>query len=156
MSSLVFPMAKRMLQNEEAARDAVQISMMKLWENRKKLGEYKHLKAFVFTVVRNTCLDELKRKKADSFDEFEAIQKQVTETNNYDNIEAVELVKKLVNELPDGQKEVLQMRDIDGLEFNEIAEIMNCDLPYIRVLLSRARKNIKEKLIKIYAYETNQ
>lgn len=154
LSSLVFPMAKRLLVSEEAARDAVQVSMIKLWENRSKLDECESVKAFVFRVVRNTCLDEIKRKKPIVFEDI-GQYKQLNTTYNlfYDEKESVELVKKIISELPKGQKEVIQLRDIDGLEFNEITEILNTDLAYIRVLLSRARKSVKQKLEKIYAYE---
>lgn len=156
LTSLVYPMAVRMLRNEEAARDAVQTSMLKIWENRKKLARDQNPKAFVFKVVRNTCLDEIKRKKADRMDEVELAAHFKTSDDSYDAVEAVNMVKIIVNELPDGQREVIQLRDIEGLEFNEIADILAYDLPYIRVLLSRARKTIKQKLQKIYAYETIQ
>lgn len=149
-------MALRMLRDEEAARDAVQSSMLKLWEIRNKINYNQNPKAFVFKVVRNTCLDEIKRKKADIADIPELEKHLQTVIDIYDESEAVEIVKVLVNELPDGQREVLQLRDIDGLDFDEIAEIMAHDLPYIRVLLSRARKTVKQKLLKIYAYETIQ
>lgn len=153
MSSLVYPMARRLLQTNEAAKDAVQLSMMKLWENRKKLNECKSIKAFVFRVVRNTCLDELKKKQVLSLDENDKVLNTRLTQSDYDQKEAAGFVLKLIKSLPDGQKEVIQMRDIDGLEFDEIAEILDYDLPYIRVLLSRARKTIKSQLIKIYDYE---
>ena len=157
LSSLVYPMAKRLLKTEDAACEAVQLSMVKLWENRQKLDTCRSIRAFVFRVTRNTCLDELKRKKPDAFDEF---QHNLLPTSSYqleyDDMEAVALVRKIVEALPDGQREVLQMRDIDGLEFTEIAEILATDIAYIRVLLSRARKRVKETLEKIYAYEAVQ
>lgn len=154
LSSLVFQMAKRLLISEEAARDAVQVSMIKLWENRSKLDECESVKAFVFRVVRNTCLDEIKRKKPVLLDNT----RQDEQLNSsyqllYDEKEAIELLRKIIAKLPDGQKEVIQLRDMDGLEFNEIADILKTDIAYIRVLLSRARKSVKLNLEKIYAYE---
>jgi len=70
--------------------------------------------------------------------------------------EIVEIVQKIIDSLPDHQREVIQMRDIDGLDYDEIAEIIGRDIPYTRVLLSRARKTVKEKIEKIYAYEAKQ
>ena len=157
LSSLVYPMAKRLLKTEDAACEAVQLTMVKLWDSRLKLKECNNIKAFVFKVTRNTCLDELKRKKADSFDETgQSFISAASYQLEYDDVEAVALVRKIVEELPDGQRDVLQMRDIDGLEFPEIAEILATDIAYVRVLLSRARKRVKEKLEKIYAYEAVQ
>ena len=157
LSSLVYPMAKRLLKTEDAACEAVQLSMVKLWEKRKKLKECSNIKAFVFKVTRNTCLDEIKRKKADSIDEAgQSLNSSASYQLEYDDKEAVTLVRRIIEELPEAQRDVLQMRDIDGLEFNEIAEILATDLAYVRVLLSRARKKVKEKLEKIYAYEAVQ
>lgn len=153
MASLVFPMAKRMLRTSEAAQDAVQLSMLKLWEKRNVLNECESMKAFVFRVVRNTCLDEIKKKAPMSIDDYEKIPHGNVVHSNFDNEEAVEWIIKIINQLPKNQKEVIQMRDLDGLGFEEIAEVLNYDLPYIRVLLSRARKSVKKELNKIYCYE---
>jgi len=155
MSNLVYPMAKRLLRSEEAAQDAIQLSMLKLWENRHKLKKCESVKAFVFRVVRNTCLDELKKKKVIYFENYDQIKTFNTnfEPTNYEEKEAIELVQIFMNQLPKSQMEVLQMRDIDGLDFDEIAEILATDIPYVRVLLSRARKTLKMNLQKVYAYE---
>lgn len=60
------------------------------------------------------------------------------------------IVKRIVEKLPSSQAEVIQLRDIDGLEFDEIADLLDTDIAYVRVLLSRARKTVREKLEKIY------
>lgn len=154
LSLLVFPMANRMLRDEEAAKDAVQLSMLKLWEKRRQLKKCENLKAFAFRVVRNTCLDEIKKKKPVYFDHSDnIISMHPWESNGYDEKEAVELVKIHITELPKKQLEVIQMKDIDGLDYPEIADVLNTDIAYIRVLLSRARKTIKQKLENDYAYE---
>lgn len=156
LTPLVYRLAVRMLQDDEAARDAVQLSMVKLWENRPKLDECNSIKAFVFRVVRNTCLDELKRKKPIRLENDDRQFEGIVSGNDFENKEAAELVRKLIDGLPQGQKEVILMRDVDGLEFEEIAEVMDYDIPYLRVLLSRARRTIKDKLLKVYAYEAAQ
>lgn len=157
LSSLVYPMAKRLLKTEDAAYEAIQTVMVKLWENRTKLNNCDNIKAFVFRVTRNTCLDELKRKKATSIEEQGQTEVALKSYQlEYDDKEAVELVRHIIEKLPNSQREVLQMRDIDCLEFSEIAEILSTDIAYIRVLLSRARKKVKEKMEKIYAYEAVQ
>jgi RNA polymerase sigma-70 factor (ECF subfamily) len=150
----VYPLARRMLGTDEQAHDAVQQSMMKLWESRKKLDHCTHLKAFVFRVVRNVCLDELKKKKPHYVEEPGLLANQQYSTDKtHEHLEMVMIVQQVIDSLTENQREVIQLRDIDGLEFEEIAEITAMDIPYIRVLLSRARKTVKEKLEKIYAYE---
>lgn len=154
LSKSVFPMARRMLGDNDSARDAVQHSMMKLWEKRKQLQKCTNLKAFVFTVVRNVCIDEIKRKKPVTFDQTPLHLANTHVFNDrHENDELINIVKQAINELPANQREVISMRDIDCLEFEEIAEVTETDIAYVRVLLSRARKAVKEKIEKIYAYE---
>ena len=71
----------------------------------------------------------------------------------HDRQEMVAIVQQVIASLSDAQREVIQLRDIDGLEFDEISEITATDVAYVRVLLSRARKTVKDKLEKIYSYE---
>jgi RNA polymerase sigma factor (sigma-70 family) len=157
LSGNVFPLAKRLLVSDEMAHDAIQQSMMKLWEIRKQLDKCTNLKAFVFRVVRNVCLDELKKKKPLFVEEPGSFSNQSFMVDkSHEQQEMVTIVKHVINSLNENQREVIQMRDIDGLEFEEIAEITSMDIPYIRVLLSRARKTVKEKLEKIYTYEANR
>jgi RNA polymerase sigma-70 factor (ECF subfamily) len=100
------------------------------------------------------CLDELKKKKPLYVDEPALLNNESFGTELlHDHKEMVGIVQQVVNSLTENQRDVIQMRDIDGLEFEEIAEITAMDIAYIRVLLSRARKTVKEKLDKIYAYE---
>jgi RNA polymerase sigma factor (sigma-70 family) len=155
LSRDVYPMARRLLGSEELARDAIQQSMMKLWENRHKLFQYDNKRAFVFKVVRNVCLDELKRKKpilsdGDIYENLQIVNPELTQ----DRKEIFIFINECISTLSENQRDVIQMRDIDGLEFEEIAEILGMEVQYIRVLLSRARKAVKEQLMKIYAYGT--
>ena len=63
------------------------------------------------------------------------------------------IIQQIINELPEKQKEVMLMRDIDGFEFDAIATVTGLDIKHIRVLLSRARKQVGMKLNKINSYE---
>lgn len=150
----VYPLARRMLGSDEQAHDAIQQSMMKLWEGRKQLDQCNNLNAFIFRVVRNVCLDELKKKKPVYVEEPGLLPHQSSgNEKSHEHQEMVAIVQQIIDSLTEKQREVIQLRDIDGLEFEEIAEITAMDIAYIRVLLSRARKTVKEKLEKIYAYE---
>jgi RNA polymerase sigma factor (sigma-70 family) len=154
LSGKVFPLARRLLVADELARDAIQQSMMKLWENRKQLDQCTNLKSFVFRVVRNVCLDEIKKRKPVYVEEPATYSNHSLVIENiHEQKEMVTIVQKIINSLVETQREVIQLRDIDGLEFDEIAEITATDIAYVRVLLSRARKSVKEQLEKIYAYE---
>ena len=71
-----------------------------------------------------------------------------------ENQDSVDFVKHIIEQLPDQQKSVIIMRDIEEYSFEEIQEITGFDMNYIRVNLSRARKQVREELIKVHEYGT--
>ena len=150
----VFRLAKRLLVSNEEAEDATQEILMKLWRNKQKISEYKNVEAFSMTMTKNFCLDRLKSKQAQNLkivhsnyqDNNESLQKQV------ENKDSVDWVSKIIEELPEQQKIILQLRDIEEYDFDEIAKVVDMNPTAIRVALSRARKTIREKLTKTHSY----
>jgi len=150
----VFRLAKRLLVSREEAEDATQEILLKLWNNRKKISEYKNVEAFSMTMTKNFCLDKLKSKHAQNLkivhsnyqDKNVSLQKQV-ELND-----SVDWVSKIMEELPEQQKIILQLRDIEQYDFDEIGKVLDMNQTAIRVALSRARKTLREKLTKTHSY----
>lgn len=150
----VFRLAKRLLVSREEAEDATQEVLLKLWNNREKFKKYKNVEAFSMTMTKNFCLDKLKSKQAQNLkivhnnyqDGNTSLQKQV-ELND-----SVDWVGKIIEELPEQQKMVLQLRDVEQYEFEEIEKVLNMNPTAVRVALSRARKTIREKLTKTHNY----
>lgn len=149
----LYRVAKRLLVSSEEAEDAVQEVLLKLWKGKKRIQEYKNPEAFAMTITKNYCLDRLKSKQASNlkivhsnFQHSDNLQKQV-EAND-----GVALVFKIMETLPEKQRLVLQLRDVEQFEFEEIAEMMDSNETAIRVTLSRARKAVREQLIKQYNY----
>ncbi len=154
LSERLFPMVARLLGGCNA-EDAIQEIMIKLWQKRKKLENHPNLKGFVFLTARNYCIDLL-RKKAIILDDSTSALKILKSTNHAGNLEWKELnniIFKILEQLPQQQKEVFLMRDVDGYEFKEIAASLEITVEYVRVLLSRARKQIGTSLEKTYNYE---
>jgi len=150
----VFRLAKRLLVSREEAEDATQEILLKLWKNKKQFNKYKNIEAFSMTMTKNLCLDKLKSKQAQNLkivhsnyeDKSVSLQKQV-ELND-----SVNWVGKIIEELPEQQKLVLQLRDIEQYEFEEIEKVLKMKPTAVRVALSRARKAIREQLIKTHSY----
>jgi len=150
----VFRLAKRLLVSNEEAEDATQEILMKLWRNKQKISDYNNVEAFSMTMTKNFCLDRLKSKQAQNLkivhsnyqDNNTSLQKEV------ENRDSVDWVSKIIEELPEQQKIILQLRDIEEYDFDEIAKVVDMNPTAIRVALSRARKTIREKLTNTHSY----
>ena len=150
----VFRLAKRLLVSTEEAEDATQEVLLKLWNNKEKMDELKNVEAFSMTMTKNFCFDKLKSKQAQNLkivhnnyeDANTSLQKQV-EAND-----SVNWVARIIEGLPEQQKLVIQLRDIEEYEFDEIAKMLDMNNTAVRVALSRARKTIREKLTNTHNY----
>ncbi|MEO8774080.1 MAG: RNA polymerase sigma factor [Gelidibacter sp.] len=150
----VFRLAKRLLVSTEEAEDATQEILLKLWTNSKKIEDYKNVEAFSMTMTKNLCLDRLKSKQAQNLkivhsnyqDYNVSLQKQV-ELND-----SVDWVSRIMNDLPEQQKIIVQLRDIEEYDFEEIAKVLEMNETAVRVALSRARKTIREQLTNKHNY----
>ena len=141
-------MSRHILQNEDDASDAIQEAFCRLWPIRNKIKSEKEAAALTVTTTRNICIDQI-RKKA-RFPELDI------ETNNEcdeDNSEK-ETVKLLIEKrLTENQRKILELRDYQGLEIEDIANRLNMQPATIRMNLSRARKTIREQYKKLNAYD---
>ena len=118
----IFRLAKRLLISTEEAEDATQEVLVKLWQKKNALNDYKSIEALAMTITKNHCLDQLKSKRAGNL------------------------------QLPEQQRIIIQLRDIEQYEFSEIAKIIDISEIAIRVALSRARKTIREKMLQTHNY----
>ncbi|PHS03697.1 MAG: RNA polymerase subunit sigma-70 [Kordia sp.] len=150
----MYRLAKRLLVSNEEAEDATQEILLKLWTNKTKIAGYNNTEAFAMTMTKNYCFDRLKSKQAQNLrivhnnykDESTALQKQIEQKDSLDWID------KLMQQLPKQQQMVMQLRDIEQYEFADIAKVLDMKETAIRVSLSRARKTIREQLIKKHNY----
>ncbi len=150
----VYPMMKRMLGGEEETRDALQDLMLKLWKNRQKLQECDNPEGYVFACARNYCYDLKKRARPRLVDLPEdALLRVASAAPDPDASEKLNQVHQVLRNLPENYREVLEMREIEGLSFDEMRLMTGHEAPYLRVLLSRSRMKLKEELEKIYNYE---
>jgi len=147
----LFRLAIFLLKNREEAEDTIQEVFLKLWDIRNSLSKYKNMEAVMMTMTRNKCLDKLKTKREKYISLNEQINKQPSISPMEQSVQQdmVVRVKEFMSRLPEQQKTILHLRDVEGYEYKEIGEITGFELNYIRVNLSRARKAIKESLLKL-------
>lgn len=145
----LFRMALRITMQREEAEDVVQETMIKLWNQRDRLQEIDSLEAYAITICRNLALDHQKRAANNtvSIDASAFIPEQ--SVNPYDNIyaqEGIRRINRLMAELPEKQRTCMQLRDFEGKNYREIADIMSITEDQVKVNIFRARKYIKENI----------
>lgn len=155
MSSKLLRFALQILQDEEMAKDVLQDVFLKLWQKRDELEKVESLEAFAMRMIRNRCLDVIRARRTVSMEVVKRNQLPEEEQHDADHLEITDsahLVKKIIAELPDLQRTVIQLRDIEQLEYEEIAEATQLNVNAIRVNLSRARKKVRDEILKIQSY----
>ncbi|WP_237275962.1 RNA polymerase sigma factor [Tenacibaculum ovolyticum] len=150
----VFRLAKRLLVSREEAEDATQELIFKLWRNKEKLSDYRNIEAFAMTMTKNYCYDRLKSKQASNLTLVHSNykEKDTSLDKKVEHNDSVNLVHKLIEKLPEQQKIIIQLRDIEQYDFDEICKMVDMKPTAVRVALSRARKTIREELIKKHNY----
>jgi len=150
----LYRLAKRLLVSTEEAEDATQEILLKLWSKNKVMGNYNNVEAFAMTITKNFCLDRLKSKQASN---LKLVHSNYSDGNNslQSQVEAkdsINWVERIMEELPEQQKMVLQLRDVEEYDFDEIGALLDMKPTAIRVALSRARKTVREKLMQKHSY----
>jgi RNA polymerase sigma-70 factor (ECF subfamily) len=150
----VFRLAKRLLVSTEEAEDATQEVLVKLWNKNEGLNELKSVEAMAMTMTKNYCLDQLKSKRASNLKivHNNFVSNEASLQQKLEDTDSLNWVEKIINDLPEQQKLIIQMRDIEQYEFEEIGKILNMNETAIRVALSRARKTIREFMTKTHNY----
>lgn len=147
----LYRFAFRLLGNEEDAQDITQDALMKVWGMQEKMAELQNMEAWCMRITRNLALDKIKSRKyrlADELDragELPALQQQSPHAAAEQN-DVMEKVHVAINGLPEKYRTILQLRDIDGHSYQEIADILDIDMNDVKVNLHRARKTVREKL----------
>lgn len=147
----LFRFAKRILVDEEEAFDAVQNVMMKLWRWKDRLHQYSNLEAFCMQSVKNEALNRIKRDKVRS--DFAERQQIIGMTESRVG-NTKEIILEMVNSLPEKQRLVMHLRDVEDYDIAEIAEVLDMGESAVRVNLMRARQRVREQLTKLFDYES--
>lgn len=149
LKDLLYRLALRITLNHEEAQDIVQDTMMKVWSKRDELESIESIEAYCMTICRNLSLDKMKAKSKQN----ESLDQIHTETpdlgvNPYEQMmqkDRIDLVRRMINSLPEKQKSCMQLRDFEGKSYKEIASILNISEDQVKVNIYRARQAIKQK-----------
>ncbi|MDE6348800.1 MAG: RNA polymerase sigma factor [Bacteroides sp.] len=152
----LYCIAYKLLENAADAEDLVQEAYLKLWDKREGLAIISNPEAFSVTLVKNMCFDLLRSGKY-ALNRQSVELTEVYQTSQSDNFELrdeAQQVKHIIAHLPMQQKKIVMLRDVKGCSYEEIEQITGLNATNVRVLLSRARKKIREEFNKWSNYES--
>lgn len=153
----LYRFALRFLKDEDDARDVVQEVLIKVWNKREGMGQLENMEAWCMRITRNVSLDRLKSKHSkytDPIKEGFDVSSGENETP-YRTAEMSDMMKNIgsfIEALPEKQRQIIQLRDVEGYSYQEISDILEIDMNQVKVNLFRARKAVKENLLNINAY----
>lgn len=152
----LFRFALRMLGSEDEAKDVIQEVFIRVWNNRAQMDQIQNMEAWCMRITKNLSLDRLRsiqRKGTYPMEEgFDVKHTDATPDVKTELGESMLNVNQLIAALPEKQRQVIHLRDVEGYTYNEICEILELDMNQVKVSLFRARNAVKEKLMKINAY----
>lgn len=145
----LYRIAYALLEDKADAEDILQEAYCKLWKKRDELEGVQHPEAFSITLVKNLCLDYLRSPRSNRDDESTetvVLPASTSPDRELEEKENIRHVQKIIDQLPENQRQVIRLRGIEDCSFEEIEQITGLTASNIRTLLSRARKFIREKL----------
>jgi RNA polymerase sigma-70 factor (ECF subfamily) len=150
----LYRLALRITMNAAEAEDVVQETMMKVWNKRDDWNRIESIEAFCLTICRNLSLDKVRRmdNQTQSLDAtIQPLDHRVASNPEEHTVQRdrVRLVRQLISELPEKQRSCMQLRDMEGKSYKDIATILGISEEQVKVSIFRARQAIKEKFMRI-------
>jgi len=152
----LFRFAFKMLANEDEAKDVVQEVLIKVWNGREQMDQVQNWEAWCMRITKNLSLDRIRairRRGTDPIQEGFDVRNETLSPHETTEIkESMARINQMIAALPEKQRQVIHLRDIEGYSYNEICEILELDMNQVKVNLFRARSAVREKLTKMNAY----
>lgn len=153
MRETVYRLARSITLNDAEAEDIAQDVFERVWLMREKIIKSDYPRAYVCRIAHNLAIDRCRERTRKQ--KFEGLEHHNVASNGdtaTDISDMAALTLKLINQLPEKQRIAIHLRDVEGYEIEEIAEVIECDDSSVRMNLSRARKALREQIIAIMNY----
>lgn len=151
----LFRLALRITFDRAEAEDIVQDTMIRVWDKRDEWTQFDSVEAFCLTVAKNLAIDRSQKKEAQNVQLTPEMEEAPEASGPYDQLisdERMKIIHRLLNELPEKQRLIMQLRDIEGESYKEIAKVLNLTEEQVKVNLFRARQKVKQRYIEIDEY----
>ena len=151
---MVYSLSLKMLADVEEAKDVVQDTFIKVWQNMASYDDRYSFNTWVYTIASRICLDRLRKvRPIGPAETDERVFEQVADDNDperqLESSEWVSVIRVMADGLSGKQKLVFTLSQLEGLDTAQITEITGLDADQIKSNLYAAKKNIRERLIKM-------
>lgn len=158
LKNLIFRTALRITLNREEAEDIVQDCLIKIWKQLQDGVTIQNLESYALTMSRNLALDRKSLARNNVISLVEEVhdhedEHQLAPDEQLIKSESTSRIEQIVNNLPEKQRTIMQLRDIEGKSYKEIADILNISESDVKVTLFRARKQVKDTYLKMGIFD---
>ena len=156
----LYRLALRLTMNKEEAEDIVQETLLKVWKRRERWQEIENIEGFAMTICHNLSLDHLRRMNNQlvSLEDnpMEHADKALSPFDNTMIHDRVATVREIINHLPEKQRACVQLRDIEGKAYKDIAAILNISEEQVKINIFRARQSIRQRFQTIENFKLSE
>ena len=151
----LFRLALRITLDRAEAEDVVQDTMIRVWSKRDEWSQFESVEAYCLIVAKNLAIDRSQKKDAQNVELSPEMAEEADTSGPYDrlvNNERMKIIHRLIDELPEKQRLIMQLRDIEGESYKDIAKVLQLTEEQVKVNLFRARQKVKQRYIEIDEY----
>jgi RNA polymerase sigma-70 factor (ECF subfamily) len=147
LTDKLFRLALSITGNRQDAEDVVQDAMFNMWEKRENWNSINNLEAYCFRSTANIAIDKisLKENQLESIPEnFDFPENNPSVQDYLEKEEQLTLLENFIRQLPEKQRAIFQLREVEEFTYKQIAEILNVSEEQVKVNLFRSRQKLKE------------
>lgn len=151
----LYRFALRILRDPQEAEDVVQDIMIKVWDKREEWKNWSSIEAMCMTMTRNLSIDRTRskhRKVGEIPEGLDIAEGSASPEQSTSSKDMMNHIRQMMNQLPEKQKSIIQLRDIEGYTYQEIADMLDIPLSQVKVNVHRARIFLKKELLKSSEY----
>ena len=151
----LFRLALRITLDRAEAEDVVQDTMIRVWNKRDEWQQFESVEAYCLIVAKNLAIDRSQKKDDQNVELTPEMAEEADTSGPYDrlvNNERMKIIHRLIDELPEKQRLIMQLRDIEGESYKDIAKVLQLTEEQVKVNLFRARQKVKQRYIEIDEY----
>ncbi|WP_226391266.1 RNA polymerase sigma factor [Penaeicola halotolerans] len=149
----LYRFASHWLRDGEQAKDLVQDALLKAWNKRAQLDQIDNHDAWMMRMVKNMAIDSLRKDQKRpqvSVDVIEHLTAAEVDRDEDVFQAQLQLAKQILGDLPDKQRAIMQLREVEGYSYQQIAEVLEISLEQVKVNVFRARQKMREQVQKKY------